>query len=386
MPRLVAGRGCPGLPTIVTTVVGGARPKGRLRAARRPPFAATAATAATASAATASAAVAYRAGRPAGTPYRRGPRARRGRHRPPGQRRARQRRTGGQRRTRQQQPVQRLEVRARVRAEVVGERPADRLVRGERVGRAARRVQRADQLRVEGLVERVVHDELAQLRYDVRRLAEREVGVDTAVQRGEPQRLGAGGGGLPVRQIGQRGAAPQRERLPQHVGRLLCVTGAEGPRAVLRQRLEVEEVDVLLAVRGEAVAPGRGDHRVPADGPAQTAHERLERGRGVLGRVVGPHLVDEDVHGYGSGACGAHGERGEQRAETGTAQRQGVPVVVACFGRAEDQIPHGVIVLGSAVGPYEHVVNWRAVTRPGPDPRPEDKPQHHTHTRSTTRP
>lgn len=110
------------------------------------------------------------------------------------------------------------------------------------------RPQRADQLGVERFVERMVRDELAQLRYDVRRAVEREIGVDPAVQRGQPERLGAGGGRVPVRQVGKGRAAPQGERLTEGGGGRPGVVGVQGADALVRQPLEAEQVDVVLGV------------------------------------------------------------------------------------------------------------------------------------------
>ena len=110
-------------------------------------------------------------------------------------------------------------------------------------------------------------DELLQLADELRVAPECELGVDPSLDRREPnllEPLDRGPGERLVREIGERGAAPEPERLPQQVGRLL---GLPRLRRPLRQPLEPMEVELL---GGEAQdVPGRAglDHRRSEDPP-----------------------------------------------------------------------------------------------------------------------
>ena len=88
------------------------------------------------------------------------------------------------------QPLQRL---AGVDAELAGEQFADPPVGGERVGLPAAPVQRQHELAVQPLPQRVPGHQLLQLGDERVVPAERQVGVDAGLQRGQPQFLQAGG-------------------------------------------------------------------------------------------------------------------------------------------------------------------------------------------------
>ena len=143
----------------------------------------------------------------------------------------------------------------RVDAELVGQPPADVLVRGERVGLPAGRVERADLLAADALAQRVIPGQGLQLGQHLGVAAELQRGVDAVLGGGEPAlgqpvgrgvRPGLAGG------VGQRRAAPERERLgqqPAGAGGVAVQRAAAG----LGQPLELGRVD-QPRVDGQPVA------------------------------------------------------------------------------------------------------------------------------------
>ena len=117
-----------------------------------------------------------------------------------------------------------LELRARVEAEVLDQRVAGAPERVQRVGLAARAIEREHQLRVQALAVRVLGGERLELGDDVAVAAEREVVLDPLLERVEagaldPVRLA--GGRAEQERVGQRRAAEQRQRLAQQLRGLL---------------------------------------------------------------------------------------------------------------------------------------------------------------------
>ena len=107
---------------------------------------------------------------------------------------------------------------ARLEAQLVGELAPGLAVRLERLGLALAAVEREHQLVPEPLPQRMRGHERLELRHQLGVAAEREVGLDTQLERAEPQLLQPRDLGLSellVGQVGQRRPAPQRECLAQ---------------------------------------------------------------------------------------------------------------------------------------------------------------------------
>lgn len=183
-----------------------------------------------------------------------------------------------------------------------------------------------------------------QFRYGVGGAAEQQVGRDPGAGRLLAQGVRAGGGGT-VGQVGERGAAPQGEPVAEVAGGGGGVAPVEGGRAPAYEVFEDVQVDVVSGGR-EAVAAGVGGDGVLAEGAAEAADEGLEGGRGVLGRFLRPHLVDQG--GEGDDPARVQGEGGEQGAQPGAAEGQGGAPAVLGPGTAQDSVPHRTIVAGCA--------------------------------------
>ena len=112
-------------------------------------------------------------------------------------------------------PLERAQLGGGLEAELV-ERAAGVAVRGERVRVAPRAVEGEDQLCLESLAVRVRCDEPLELADERRVPARGEIVVDAGFERGEPALVepcrGRQREGL-VREVGERGTAPERERL-----------------------------------------------------------------------------------------------------------------------------------------------------------------------------
>ena len=90
------------------------------------------------------------------------------------------------------------------------------------------------------LVERVLGDQRLELGDDAAAVAERELGLGAVGQRGQAQVVepGGGGGERLARRVGQRRAAPERERLAQRRGGALGspLRSAPAPSAASRSK------------------------------------------------------------------------------------------------------------------------------------------------------
>ena len=126
------------------------------------------------------------------------------------------------------------ELRARLEAEIIGERAASGLVRTQGVGLASGAVQAQHELCPKTLSVGVLGDECLKLGDERCIAAEREVGVDLLVENVEQQLLqpgdGLGGEGL-GREVGERSVAPELERLAQQRRPALLVAGGLRLRA-----------------------------------------------------------------------------------------------------------------------------------------------------------
>lgn len=243
----------------------------------------------------------------------------------------------------QQLPVQRPQFGTRVRSQLVREQLSYRLVRGQRLRRAARVAQGAQPEGLEGFVEGVGVAEGGQFGERLVGVAEGERGGVTGAQGVQPTGLRARRLGRTVGQIGQGRTPPQSEGVVQDHGRLRGVTVGQRPHAVTGEPLETVQVDVVLPRRQPVAAVHRGDRVRPERAP-EPPDQRLQRAGGVGRWIVTPHLVHEQAH--GDGTAGPQSENGQQRAQTRAADRDGRTVGTECLGGAEDAIAHGAIVSG----------------------------------------
>src|SRR3954454_2060771 len=123
--------------------------------------------------------------------------------------------------------------------------------------------------------------------------AELELGVDALFGRDQPELLAtlrlAAREGLQLR-VGQRRAAPQRERLAEQPG----AVGRPDVARLARQTLETPEVDLLRLDR-ELVPRRLPDECLRPEHPTQLRDGVLERGLCRLGRALAPDLGDQPL-------------------------------------------------------------------------------------------
>jgi hypothetical protein len=142
-------------------------------------------------------------------------------------------------------------------------------------------------LPVESLVERVLADERFELTDHLLMRPQRELGVDTFLERAQPQLL------EPLRltlevDVRERGPAPERQRFPEQARRTRGL-GAPGLRP---QRLEAVQVD-RFGRNVERIARVARRDRVVAERLAQAGDVDVQRGHGRRRRRVAPQFVDE---------------------------------------------------------------------------------------------
>ena len=108
-------------------------------------------------------------------------------------------------------PLERLERLAGLEAEVLGQQPTCLAIRIERLGLPPRSIQREHELRAQTLPQRVLSDRCLQLTHDAEMPAKCQLGLETLLERGQPELLEPSGLSLSERligELGQRRAAP----------------------------------------------------------------------------------------------------------------------------------------------------------------------------------
>ena len=165
----------------------------------------------------------------------------------------------------------------------------------ERVGLAARAVERKHQLAAEPFPKRVCAQERLRLGDDLPVMLERQLGVEQLLDRGEAQLLQPAGVVLRERlelRVGERASAPQLQRLPERARPL----GRPGCACIARQPFEPTEVEAF-GVDGQHVARRSPEQHIRSDRLAELMHRVLERRRRGLRRMLAPDLGDETLRG-----------------------------------------------------------------------------------------
>jgi hypothetical protein len=236
--------------------------------------------------------------------------------------------------------VQALEQRARLDAELLHEHGAARAVDLERLGLAARAVEREHQLAAKPLPQRMLPDERLELADELGVPAERELRLGVLLDEREPELLEPRDLRLRerlVRELGERLAAPGRERLREQ---------PRPPRGVAHSRFVDElpharEVELPRADVDEVAGRARLD-RLLAERLAELGDEVLERGDRGRRRLSAPERVDESVG--RDDAARVEEEEREERALLRPAEREHA-VAVDRFERTEDaELDHGHVV------------------------------------------
>ena len=194
--------------------------------------------------------------------------------------------------------LQLLQLRARRDPELVDEQPVPVLVDLQRIGLPARAVEREHQLRAAPLAERLGANELFELADEASVVTEREVGLDALLDRLgaeplEPRALFLREG--EVGRIGERRAVPERERLPQLLGRLLGPSLGERRSA---RRCAARRSGRCRARRARRAAryPGGCVTRVLGRQElAELVDVAVQRGRRRRGRALAPDGLDQPV-------------------------------------------------------------------------------------------
>lgn len=171
----------------------------------------------------------------------------------------------------------------------------------------------------------------------------------------------------PHGQTGQRGSAPEGERLPEEGGRPGVVALLQGELGGGAQPVMGVRVDGLVAGQ-QGVTTGAGDEQFPGPGGgadragevvAQLEDVRLDRHVCLRGRVGAPELFHHRVHRHD--LAGVHGEQCEELA--GFVRGGGEPYTVHVRGeRPQHGDLHRLLLPGGVRAPH------------GPDP--SGRPSH----------
>ena len=247
---------------------------------------------------------------------------------------ARRRRLRGERRVLLQDPA--LELTQMLRgldAELVGELLPERLVRVERLGLAARPVERQHQLLPQPLPQGVARGERVELGNEHRMPAERQICVDPLLEEPEPHLLEPGGFGRRERlvQLGERRPAPERQRLCEDSGRVRRIPARERRTSLAGKALG--QLHVELAVRDDEHVPGAPGRETPlGESLAELRDVDLKRLHGGLRDALAPQVVDQLRHRHR--AVRVQEQVGEERALLARGNRD-APAVVGHLERAE---------------------------------------------------
>lgn len=187
--------------------------------------------------------------------------------------------------------MQLAQLRPRLDAHLLDEHASRHGVDLEHLGLPAAAVQREHELAGELLAQRVVIDELLQLAHDLGMATGGEIGFHAKLQRGQSlllQTRDLGGGERLDGQLGERRAAPQRQRLAQGRGSILGSTVCQHAACVLDEALEAFRVE-LSRLHAQAVAGRRRGHDLRvAKCLAQPRDVHLHRLHGAAGSVLAP--------------------------------------------------------------------------------------------------
>ena len=236
-----------------------------------------------------------------------------------------------------------LQRRSRFDAEPVYQRSVYGLEHSQRFGGASAAGQREHQGAVEGLGQRMVADQAAQLRNQLVARAQLQLGLDTALQGLHPQLLQPRQplvGQRPARQVGQRLTAPQAQCRPVPPRRLGPATVARGlptGDAVLGEDLHVQFARRQL----DQIARRHRPDPLPALGETlpQPGHLVVQRG-GRRGRLlVAPQVLHQPISRHDR--VRMQQQRGQQRPSQGPADL-GRPRPVVDPDRAQQLEPHAL--------------------------------------------
>ena len=169
---------------------------------------------------------------------------------------------------------------ARLDAQLFDEHRAGVAVGGERVRLATGPVEGRHQETTRALAERMLGDQLLELAHDVGMAPEGKVRFDPPLERQHAELLETSGDRIEqgvVRQVGERRAAPQGERLAERRRGTGRISLLECPAAVVRQLLEPLQVE-RPGLDANDVRRRRGSRSPPSPGPC--AARRRTPGRG----------------------------------------------------------------------------------------------------------
>jgi hypothetical protein len=237
-------------------------------------------------------------------------------------------------------PFQLLEGRARVEAELLRQDLAGVAVDLERFRLASAAVEREQALLEEPLAVRMLGRDRFELRDDGVVPAAGELRVVPELECREAQLLeplGLGGAPRLFRQVGKRGASPDRERLPQLVRRVVGATSLERRTTALERALEAVEVELVFADDGAVPAAG-GLDPPGAERAPQPVHVDLQRLEGRRRRRLAPEPVGELLGCHDSPTVDE--QQGEQPTLLRRAERSRLIVVEQGLNRPQDAELH----------------------------------------------
>ena len=247
----------------------------------------------------------------------------------------------------QHPPLELAQPRRGLDAELLVERTAEVLIAGEGLGLAPRPVEREHLLGVQALAQRVAPQERVELAGELGMSPSRQVGLDSLLEGRQPQLLevGALDPCERLRELGERRAAPEGERLRQLLRGMLGISSGKTRSPLGHEALEAVEVDAV-GRELEQVARRARVQQALGERLAELGDVDLDGLRGAVRDVVPPEVVDEA--GDPNRAVEVQDQDGQQRAALATAQRNELAAVADHLERTED--PELQLALDSSSG------------------------------------
>ena len=243
----------------------------------------------------------------------------------------------------------------------------------ERVCLAPGSIEGEHELAAQALAERMSADERLELGNELSRTAELELGVDLLLERGESKLLDPAGldlAVLGVRELRERGPSPEAERRREPLSRALGLARRKEGARLPDESLEVAEIE-LVAVDLERVAAVASNEAFASERLAERRDVDVDAVQGARGWTLAPEHVDQPIRRNRS--AGMQQEHREERALLGTAEREGLSVLVR-LERAEDsEVDHRIDPGPSAA--RSNIAITRQIKRRSTLPQGQLKPQ-----------
>ena len=230
--------------------------------------------------------------------------------------------------------LKRLQLGARLEAQLVHEGSPRLTVSLQRLGLATCAIEREHELTPRALPQRLLRDERSRVADDLVVVTRGKLEVDAILDRRGSRLLQAADlrlGDRFQRHVGQRRPAPQRQGLGENRGGLRQPPVRPGATGGLHQLLEAGEVELVVTGRDQVAGRAGQEDIVAGERLAELGDVNLQGLSCRAGSLLSPQRLHEMVAGHDT--VGLEEESGEERALLGSTQRDRMTFVIPRFQR-----------------------------------------------------